>query len=264
MKKVKLIALITAVIAGVCVYLFFREIGKPAEVPRTEVVTALQNIPENTKITEEMVALKPVANEALQQNHMLDLESVIGMVASEDIFAGEQIVTNRLVRTGEYDENKNALAYVIGDNMRAITISVNTVSGLENMLKPGNRVDLILHYSYEREIETEEAETSLKRPVSPEAEDTEETSEPEKEKVTVASMFLQNVRILAVGSVLQKDGSFEYATVTLETTPEDALKLSFAEYSGSIRLILRSPLDEQEISIDDVELDTLRKEEDEP
>ena len=61
MKKIKLIALAAAVIVALCVYLFLKEAGKPQEVPHTEVVVAAADIPENTKITAEMVALQSVA-----------------------------------------------------------------------------------------------------------------------------------------------------------------------------------------------------------
>lgn len=224
MKKIKWIALCAALIVGLGVYQFLKEVGKPQETPRTSVVVAAVDIPENTLVTADMVMLKPVATEALLPNHLRDTASVIGMVLSSDVYAGEQIVTNRLVRMGETEQN-SSLAYVVEPGMRAVTISVNAISGIANMVRPGNRVDIVMNYSDERPKEN--------------AQDPEDT-----ESVPTSRLFLQDVPVLAVGSVLSRDGSAEYATITLQVTPEDAVKISFAEYTASIRLILRSPLDE--------------------
>lgn len=241
MKKIKLIALFAALIAALGIYQFLKEAGKPQETPRTQVVVAAVDIPENTLITAEMVRLQPVATEALLANHVKDINSVVGMVLSSDVYAGEQIVTNRLVRTGEVDKN-DTLAYVVEPGMRAITVSAGQASGISNMVKPGNHVDLVLNYSYEEEVESTDG------------------VEAEKEKVTVVASrtLIQDVEVLAVDAVMSRDGSAEYATVTLQVSPEDAVKISFADYIGSIRLILRSSLDGEQTAGTEFDMDTLR------
>lgn len=220
MKKIQLIALLAALIAGLGLYQFLRELGKPQETPRTAVVVAAVDIPENTAITPEMIMLQPIANEALLENHIRSPESVVGMVLSSDVYAGEQIVTNRLVQVGEAGES-STLAYVVQPGMRAVTIAVNATTGLSGMIRPGNRVDLISNYAYDETI--------------PGTTDT--------RTVLASRTLLQNVEVLAVGSALGRDVSPEYATVTLMTTPEDAVKLSFAEFAGAVRVVLRSSVD---------------------
>lgn len=235
MKKVRLIAVIAALIAGVCIYLFLKELGKPQETPRTQIVVAAVNIPENTRITPEMVMLHPVATEALLTNHYLDPESVIGLVSSGDIFAGEQIISDRLVETGTTEEDSSTLAYVVEDGKRAVTVSVNAVTGIENLIKPGNHVDLIFNYSY--------------KPAGS-----------DDDPVTASRMFLQDLKVLAVGPVLSRDGAEEYVTVTLETTPEEAVLISYAEFAGTVRPILRSSLDDEKVKVREADLDVMRGE----
>lgn len=230
MKKIKLIALFAALIAALGIYQFLKETGKPQETPRTPVVVAAVDIPENTRITPEMVCLQPVATEALLANHVKDINSVVGMVLSSDVYAGEQIVTNRLVRTGEADKS-DTLAYVVKPGMRAITVSAGQATGISNMVKPGNRVDLLLNYSYEEAVD-----------------DTENTR-----TVTASRTLIQDVEVLAVDAVLSRDGSTQYDTVTLQVTPEDAVTVSYADFIGSIRLILRSSLDNEQTK--DFEID---------
>lgn len=235
MKKVKIIAIIAAVIAGIGIFFFLKEISKPKIAPHTNVVFAIQDIPENTLITEDMVELRPLVDEDLHESYMLDTESVIGLAASSDIFANEPIIKNRLVHTG--DESNNSLAYVVENGMRAVSISVNTVTGIENLIRPGNRVDLIVNYSYQ--VPTADGKGEEKR---------------------ATKLLAQNKKILASGTELSKDGAPEYVTLTLETTPEEAMLISYAENSGSIKVILRSSLDNEKVPNKEINLDVLRGE----
>ncbi len=246
MKKIKIIAVIAAVVVALGVFLFLRELSKPQIIPHTTIVVAAVNIPENTQITEDMLTTYDMPTEAMRASYIRDADSAVGMVTSGAIYAGEPVVTNRLERVG-VDESKT-LAYKVEDGMRAVTIAVNATTGLSNMIKPGNRADIIMNYTFEREVEREEP-----------AEDGED-KEPETEKVQASRFLVQNVPVLAVGSVLSKDGTAEYATVTFQVTPEEALEISFAEFTSSLRVILRSPLDEKLVGETEMELDVLRGE----
>ncbi len=240
MKKMKIIALLAALIAGLAIFQLLSEISKPQEVPRTNVVVAAVNIQENTTITADMVMLAPIATESLLKNCVKNLDSVIGMVISSDVIQGEQIVTDRLVRIGDTQSTSNTLAYVVKPGMRAITISVGDTSGLSNMLRPGNFVDVVLNYTYEDDSQSE-------------------TQEGEAKNVVASKILIQNIEVLAISSSLSKTSIPEegYTSVTLMVTPEQAVQLSYSEYNASLRLILRSPLDSNktensEITIDDI------------
>lgn len=255
MKKIKLTALIAALIAGVGIYFFLREIAKPAELPHTDVVVAIRNIPENTRITEDMVELRPVLTAALQAHHLLDIESAVGLVTSGEIFIDEQVVTDRLVQTGDIGEDTGTLAYVVEDGMRAITVSVGIETGLENLLKPGNRVDVIAGYALPPDTE--------------ETEYTEETAQTDdtEDGTPVNGLIVQNRTILAVGPVLVKEGTEEYyATVTLLVTPEEALILDYQERylskeGGEMpRLILRSATDNEPVIPHELDYDKFLEE----
>ena len=250
MKKVKLIAVIAALIAGIGMYFFLKEISKPKVAPHTDAVVALVDIPENTLITEDMVEVRPIIDEALQPNHLYELESVVGFVSSDDIYAGEQIVKNRLVRMGEVKEDNNSLAYIIEDGMRAVTVAVNTSSGMENLIKPGNKVDVMVNYVYTDDTKDTQDDTAAKE---------EESAASQKEE-RATKLIAQNRKVLASGTGLTKDGAEEYVTITLETTPDEAVLISYAEYVGSLKLILRSTLDGKTVEPVEVDLKVLRGE----
>lgn len=237
MKKMRIIAIIAAVIAGIGIYFFLKEVSKPKVAPHTDVVFAVVDIPENTMITEEMLELRPLVDEDMQESYLLDIDSAVGHAASGDIFANEPLNKNRLVLTGELDET-NSLAYVVENGMRAVSISVNSVSGIENLIKPGNRVDLIVNYNYK--VANTGGENS------------------EEQRAT--KFLLQNRKVLASGTELSKEGSKEYVTLTLETTPEEAIQISCAESIGTIKVILRSSLDNEKVPNKEVDINVLRGE----
>ena len=228
MKKLKLAALFAAVIVGLGLYQFLQEIQEPQEAPHTTVVVAAVDIPENTRITEEMVTLKSISNDSLLDHHMLDTNSVIGMVMTGDVYAGEQIIRDRLVLVGEADSERTTLAYTVNPGMRAITIFVDQDTGLVNFLKPGNRVDVLANYSHEETRPVLNRETEL-----------------EWVQVPTSQLLAQNILILAVGTATGKTGADEYTTVTLEVTPQDAMYIDAVDVWGTLRLLLRSPLDDE-------------------
>lgn len=222
MKKLQVIAIVAAILAGLGIYRLLQEISKPAETPKTEVVVAVADIPENTTITSDMVALKALPTEGLMDSVLTSVDDVVGKVASSDILNGEPVLSGRLVEVGEEANDTGTLAYVIDPGMRAYTLAVDSETGLMNLLKPGNRVDVILLYSYN---------TGTGDQTQAEA---------------AAHILLQNISILAVDNAMGKAGSTEaYGTVTLAVTPAQAVILTYSEAAGSLRLVLRSSVDNE-------------------
>lgn len=232
MKKLKLIALLAAVLVGLGLYRFLQELQKPQEVPHTTVVVAAVDIPENTQITEEMLTLRSISDDSLLADYITDPESVIGMVLTGDLYTGEPVTRARLVRLGETASDRNTLAYMVQPGMRAMTIFVDQDTGLVNFLKPGNRVDLLTNYSHEETRVVLNEETKL-----------------EWIQIPTSQLLAQNITILAVGTAMGKDGATEYTSVTLEVTVQDALNINAVAWWGNIRLLLRSPLDDEIIEV---------------
>ncbi|GEM_PF-3122742 len=275
MKRIKLVAIIAALIAGVGIYQLLKDISKPQEVPRTQVVVALVDIPKNKVVTADMVALTPVATEALLPNVIKDPESIIGKVLSSAVYTGEQITINRIVQ----EEQTDNLSYRVTPGKRAISLAVSQVSGVAYMVKPEDHVDIVMTYNVEEEVETKKAEDSAKRDADAgDSEDDEaaegasnragseeeETGEPETVTVTYTRYLIQDVRILAVDAVMSESGLSEFTTVTLELDPEDVLKIINADLQCSLRLALRNGRDTEIQETIDVDLSYIVGKEDTP
>ncbi len=241
MKKMKLIACCAAILMGIGIYQFLKEAGKPAEVPRTSVVVAAVDIPENTEITAEMLTIQAVPTESVFPCVAKDIDSVVGLATKCDILQGEQIVAEKCIRLGEIQEDLNSLAYLIKPGMRAVTVSVSSLTSSEYMLKPGNRVDIVTTYARKAtDEEIREADLSLSA-------ETEDGKEEEVPTVLESAILLQKVEILMAGNVMSKKvAGAEYASVTFLVSPEDALLIHHEVMAGrTLRLLPRSPLDEE-------------------
>jgi pilus assembly protein CpaB len=229
MKKVRILALILAIITGVLLYRYLDSVSEPVvvEVVKGSVVVAASDIPANIPITTEMIKLTKVPEESIHNLAVKDINEVVGKVSSSVIIQGEQVLSSKLITPGE---GNGTLAYKIEEGMRAITVAVSNTTGLSNMIIPDNRVDIIGLYSVEVE-------------------------QPDGEKKTIdySTMLLENVRVLAVDDKMteqDKTASEEtYVTLTLEVTPLEAMEVSMTEYKSSLRAILRSPLDEGTTSL---------------
>ena len=316
MKKIKLIALLAALVTGLCVYQLIQEINKPQEIPKTAVLTAAQDIREDTVITEEMLAIQYIPTEAVQPGCCTDPDEAVGKLVSSDMYAGEQMIRKRLVSLGEMTDDRDTLAYAVREGMRAVTIEVDQVTGIAGGLVPGNHVDVIMNYTYEtyedetkkiedirrgedenseevsgsgdeqetrdetndetqsetgeetrsgdretrRGDENENRNEDKEESLSSDRDETDAAEAPEEkwEKISVPAsrLLMQNIEVIAVGKQMGRHmpDNYEYSTVTLLVDTDQALKLSYAEFTGQIRLIARSAVDDDTCDADESDM----------
>lgn len=242
MKKIKFLALVVAVIAAVLLYKFLNTLDEKAnvEVVKTGVVMASVNIPPNTPITDDMLDIKQLPVEAAHAEAVVNEAAAIGKFSKYEIMAGEQVLYTKLI-SPEGGGGDGTLAYEIKPGMRAISIGVGNLSGLVGMIRPHNTVDIIAQF---QKIEKQ--------------------ADGEEKIIDYTTMIAENIKVLAVDDVISQEGKTKnpetgsaYTSVTLQVTVYEAMELSMAEYKGQLRLILRSPLDEDiirppSITFDDI------------
>ncbi|MGD9567369.1 MAG: Flp pilus assembly protein CpaB [Sedimentibacter sp.] len=242
MKKVKILAFVTAVIAAVLLYNFLNSLGEKAsvEVVKTGVLTASINIPPNTTITADMVEISEIPAEAAHKEAVLNEAAAVGKFSKYEITAGEQVLSTKLI-SPEGGGGDGTLAYEIKPGMRAISIGVGNLSGLVGMIKPRNTVDIIAQFQ---------------KP--------EKQPDGSEKIIDYTTMLAENITVLTVDDVLSQEGKtinpetgLAYTSVTLQVSTTQAMELSMAEYKGQLRLILRSPLDNVIISPKTIKFDDI-------
>lgn len=217
MKKVKILALLSAIVTALLLFVFLSSVVKFGGEDKTQVITAAQNITANTIITEEMLESKDIPTDAVLPGAITKMSDVVGKTIQSDIYVGEQFISAKLIAPGE--GGNGALSYAIEPGMRAITIAVDATSGIAGMIRPSDRVDLIGEFDIEGEVSSD--------------------------------LVQENLKVLAVDSVQDQagkpgDGTTPgYTTITMEVTPAQAMQISLASYSGTLRAVLRSPLDNE-------------------
>ena len=185
-----------------------------AEGELVEVVIAKVDIPRETTVTKDMIAVVDANRNSLQPGDLTFLDSAIGQFAEVDILKGQHINANMVRSLGSY----NFLSQGVPRGMRAITIPVNKLTAVEGLLKPGDNVDIIGTFQV--------------------------PSGGGKVQPVVITVF-QSVKILATNrNISPYRVSQTIDTVTLALKPEDVKLLTYISDAGKIRLVLRAPLDD--------------------
>ena len=206
------------------------------------VVAAAENIDSYKRIKREHLGARTILKKDLDTNHIL----------AEDfaIIVGKQAITsiqkNNFIRWKDVDVDIRralGLAGRIRQGLRAVSIAVGGNNAVSSLISPNDRVDVLGTFSFPSSSSTAG----------------------EVENVTLT--ILQDVSVLAVGqeidAVRTRQGrSRGYSTVTLETTPQEAELLVFAQNShGRLTLTLRNPEDGDylpEQNLQDVNFEHLR------
>jgi pilus assembly protein CpaB len=181
-----------------------------------EVVVARADIPRETTISKDMVALVDANRNSLQPGDLTFVDSVIGQFAEVDILKGQHINSNMIRSLGSI----TFLSQGVPRGMRAITIPVDKLTAIEGLVKPLDSVDIVGTFQMP-------AAGGRTTPV-------------------VITVF-QNVKVLATNrNISPYRISKAIDTVTLALKPEDIKLITYILSSGKIRLVLRGPLDTSE------------------
>lgn len=223
MNKAALLAAAAAALLGLgMLWLYMKRFEAEASGgPPVAVVMASQDIPLGATLTEEMLGLRNLPASYVEERHIraADAQRIIGVRVSMGVKANESLLWTDLATTSQ---QRRDLSGLVRNGMRAVTIRADTTSAFGGLLRPGDRVDLLLTTSRDGTAEGN--------------------------KVTIP--LLQNVIVLAVGKdtgIEEVDGrrrsERRFNEVTLSVTVEQAQILTLAGSSGNITLTLRNPDD---------------------
>jgi len=234
------LAIISGVIAALLIGIYLNQqrqiiqIQTKEELSRIQqmqdtVLIATREIPKGTTIEAGMLEAKVIPREYIQPQAVSYPERIIGMIATVPIAKGEQITLNKFSSVKQATGSSLAMATPIGK--RAVSISVDNISSLVGMIKPGDYVDVISFI-----------------PVPAMSPDGKQTTQ------IAAIPLFQNILVLAVGRNLgaeSMESRYSDRTTTTESsplitlalTPQEANLIAFITEQGKIRLVLRSPAD---------------------
>ena len=197
----------------------------PAPKPERFVLVARRDLPAGTLIRDNHLEWLPwpetegeLARYIVRQDQTIN--DFFGSVVRRGIGAGEPVTEDRLVKPGE----QGFLAAVLEPKHRAVSVSINPITGVAGFIFPGDRVDLILTHSipYEGEM-----------PIGDRR---------------VTETVLTDLRVLAIDQVTNDQESTPRVgeIVTLEVEPKQAELVILMSQMGQLSLSLRSLVREEQ------------------
>ena len=201
-------AIVVALVATFGVYRVLEKTKENARVVTRPVVVAQRDIAEGAAIDPMAVVVAQWPVYTIPAGAFTSIDSVAGRVARMTVFKGEVLVPGRLAPDG----TGPGLEVKITPGKRAVSFRINDVSGIAGLIQPNSRVDIVV------------------------------VMDGGAEKGRVAKLFMENMRVLAIGAAPQRseDGRPINATVaTVEVTPNEGEQLALVTAQGQIQLMLR-------------------------
>jgi len=186
--------------------------------PGVPVVVATEMALPGRVVDQSKLAVVSWPAETIPQGAFTHPSGLANRVLAHSVVPGEPILESTLLPVG----TAAGLGALIEENSLAVSIKIDQFIGVGGFVQPGSRVDVVA---------TLDGRTNV---------------------------VLQNLKVLAVDvRVDRNEGSAEPAQViTLEVKPRQASTLTHAENSGSLKLALRNPKNDEESSTVQVVLGT--------
>ena len=210
-KVLLILAAVLSVVCGIMIYSYLSKAEPKEEKKNTKsVVVAAMDIAPGTVLTDKMVRLELVPNNLAQPDALRTLPDAVGKTIRMPVNSGDQITRKRLNGNGM----SNTFVNSIPKDKRAVTFSVDDISGVAGFIRPSTRIDVVC---------IQGAKNGLP---------------------SVGRLVLQNVLVLAVGSTdmnsvnsAKKNESAKSLTLALD--PREAIQLRMAQQEGKVSFMLR-------------------------
>lgn len=225
-RNILILALIMALVTTFFFSRYLKQLDKKYKSSdnRVSVVVAKQSITKNQRVTKEMLETRDFSADSVHPEAVKKMEDIEGSYALTDMKQGEILFTSRF--TNQFKETE-LVTRKIREGLRAVSIEVNFVESVSNLIEPEDYVDVVFSEKIGTGGNSAQVSTQI---------------------------LLQNVRVLAVGKRIvsseersnsgeaetEAGDEVEYVSVTLELKPEDTSKLINADERGNLKLILRS------------------------
>jgi pilus assembly protein CpaB len=210
------VAGLLAVGTGVLTYNYLAAVGHTtAPAVQRTILVAARTIPARTTITDAMLTRVSRPADAVDPDAMVVPASAIGSIAMNEIPAGSQITASKLVHY-----SVAGLPGRVHVGMRAVSIALDRVKGVSNLIQAGDKVDVIA------------------------------ATVPRNDAVPKAVTIIRGATVLSVGTMTEPGATpapdaagqpQQFLTATLEVTPKQADLLTLADVNTMLRLALRSP-----------------------
>lgn len=200
------------------------------------VIEASRDIEPQTVITEDMVKAVDVSSNLVPSGALTDKNAVVGKKAGTTILSGDVITARKL------SQKAGGFVGLIPEGMRAVSFSVNDVTGVSGFAKPGDKVDILLVTSREG-VDRITSKILLKDVLILAVNKSSGQPQPQPQKTD------KDGKSVPDGSAPRQTSSSTASigtpsVVTVALTPYDAAKLIASTQIGQLQMLLRPSNDE--------------------
>jgi pilus assembly protein CpaB len=182
--------------------------------PSVRAIVLTRDAASGDALTREMLGTRELPQAYLESRHIRarDLDQVVGAALAVPGRASEMLLWTDL---GSVRERTQAVSSLVPDGMRAVSLA-RGASGMDELLAPGDRVDVLL-------VPDRSGPVPFAR----------------------AERIAENLLVLSAGGEPCEMASrrARSGVVTVSATPDQSLQLAAAERAGALRLVLRNPGD---------------------
>jgi len=215
-NRTLLVLLVAVGLASIATYLVYRAVSRiperQVEVATVFVAVASEDLPVGTMLTKDQIKVVGWPKGSPVEGSFSSPDALVGRGLIQSVKGNEPLTENKLAPLAA----GAGLPPSIPPGMRALSVRVKDVIGVAGFTVPGTRVDVL--------VTLRANETTMSRAV------------------------VSNIQVLTAGTRYDQEQSkngqpIPTTVVTLMVTPEDAERITLAENSGAITLVLRNPLD---------------------
>ena len=212
-QKILIIFGVAWLSAALLTWVFISKTHGPKTEATKKALAVVRDLPIGTRLKKADLKQVELRERDLPKGAVMDEKEAIDRALLYPVSANEPLTVSKLAAIG----GAEGLPATIDPGMRAISVPVNDTSGVAGLIQPNSRVDVLF-------------------------------TRPGSMAEAVTSVILQNVKVLAIGRLVQVGQTLDpkapkMPVATLQLSPEDAQKLELAKNQGKISLTLRNPLD---------------------
>jgi len=185
------------------------------------IFVALDDIGLGEPLSSPLLRLEQWPKDKVPTGALTRIEDVEGRRTRTKLYAGEPVLEIKLYAKGD---QSGGVTPLIPKGYRVVSVRVDSVSSSGSLIRPGDRVDVMVHLR--RNPGEGFAETTIRT-------------------------ILQDIKVFAVNDVVGLDSeksnskSIAAKTISLLVSPEDAELVMLATTLGAIQLVMRSPEDDE-------------------
>lgn len=207
--------------------------NKGEKTEQVKVLVALSEIDSGVRLTTDLVAFKDFPKENVPEGAVTKEEDYAERALKTRAYPGQPILIPQLGAKGQFGTSLQ-----IPEGKRLATLKVDAVGIHSGIMKPGDRVDIVLTYQIQRRGNAPDIKTRT---------------------------ILQYVQVFAMGNhmigteVAEDNSPREVKSVSLLVSPIQAELLKYAERKGTLHLTLRGTLDKAPVISDGADEEQLER-----